>query len=251
MQGASPSIDDLITRGIPGFIFIGSIIGGVFPEGSSSVPVDSNAFLIAVLAISYTVGTFLDLHKQDVFSAPPYFRRLLYQDSNGNEEYLRGTAKIGWRIRNSRWAKKYNELPILPDIERNVDYGKESRFSHNDNSIIQAIHNKEFIEPSPDNVPELWLEIEGNVGPELNRVGRNKRTVYHFLLNLFLSIIVATLLLIYQTLVSGVQGYVFLTILLLAVISIILIQMNLFWKYGTRYSKHVVNKYYKMVTEQS
>lgn len=247
MQGASPSIDDLITRGIPGFIFTGSFLAGAFPEGVSSIPLESNAFLVAILAVSYTVGTFLDLHKHDVFPAPPYFRRLLYQDSNENIEYLGGTAKIGWKIRKSKWVKKYNSIPILPDFAQDLDYGKSSRFSNNGVSIIQTMQKEEFIDPNPENVRELWLEIEGKVGPELNREGRNKRTVYHFLLNLFLSIIVTTLVLIYQTLVSNTEGYVLFIVLLLSMILIILIQMNLFWKYGTRYAKHVVNTYYNLV----
>ncbi|MGB9963514.1 hypothetical protein [Halobacterium hubeiense] len=242
MQTTTPTIDELITRGIPGAILIfSSIVSGYKVD---AIPYNSNAFVIAFLALSYTAGTFLDLHKHDVFTAPPYFRRVLYSEGGENEGYLRGKTRIGLYIRRSVIAKGFNKIPHLPTISSNPDYGRESVFSDNGSSIIDTIEEREDIEVSPENLNEIWIEVESTASDSLNRVGQNERTVYHFLLNFFISIIISVILLVYGIVVVE-GGYLSgLLILALPIFAVILIEINLFAKYGTRYSKRVVKKYY-------
>lgn len=242
MQATTPTIDDLITRGIPGAILLFSSLVGTFqPE---TIPYDSNSIVIAFLAGSYAVGTFLDLHKHDVFSAPPHFRRILYSDSGGENDYLRGKTRIGLYIRQSRLVEAFNRIPYLPNISTNLDYGRESVFSDNGDSIIDTIEERENVEVSPENLSEVWLEVEGSSAPSLNRIGRNEQTVYHFLLNFFISIIISVVLLIYGVIIVEGSSLSGLLILALPVMAVLLIEINLFAKYGTRYSKRVVKKYY-------
>jgi hypothetical protein len=242
LQTTTPTIDELITRGIPGGILSFSALIGTFQP--NTIPYNSNAIVIVFLAFSYAVGTFLGLHKHDVFTAPPHFRRILYSESGGDEGYLRGKTRIGLYIRRSRIIEALNRIPYLPNISTDLDYGRESVFSQNGEEIITMIEKKEHVKVSPDNLSEVWVEVEATAADSLNRVGRNERTVYHFLLNFFISISISVVLLVYGILVVEGSTLSSLLILTLPVIAVLLIEINLFAKYGTRYSKRVVKKYY-------
>lgn len=241
MQTVSPTIDDLITRGIPGAILVASIVVGALGDLPS---LDSNAVVIGFIAVSYTAGTLLDLHKHDVFTAPPHFRRILYSSDGHDEDYLRGITQLGLYIRRSRVVKRYNQLPLFPNLSRELDYGRESIFSENGESIVETIETESQFEVSPENLKQAWTSVEGEVAPELNRIGRSQHTIYHFLLNFFLSVILSIVLLIYGIVVVQPAPLSVGLLLLLPLLAVVLIEVNLFAKYGTRYSKQVVKEYY-------
>lgn len=248
MRTATPTIDDLITRGIPGGIVVASFF--ISTAGTESSVPSSNFALISFLAISYTVGTFLDLHKHDFFTAPPHFRRVLYGET-GNRDYLRGITRFGLWWRESRAVEHINRTPLFPNISQSLDVAEESPFSENNHSLKEVLENREGVEVSPDQLTDVWIELERVALPKLGRVGENQHTVYHFLLNFFLSITISIVLLIYGTLVRDSVSALVVLIFGLSLFAILVIQINLSGRYSTRYSKQLLGLYHAKSEEES
>ncbi|WP_435097383.1 hypothetical protein [Halarchaeum sp. P4] len=244
MRTATPTIDDLITRGIPGAVVVAAFFVGGYQLDRSIL--DSSSILIAFLALSYTCGTFLDLHKHDIFTAPPYLRRILYEETK-DEQYLRLPTRVALEIRRSSIGSMMNEVPKI-NISKNPEYGRESAFSDCDIGFIEAFEQQEDIEISPDNLDELWLELERATNSELGRIGENQHTVYHFSLNLFLSIAISAGMLISSFLYRSMASAQILFLITLLMVFILLVEVNLFGSYGSRYTRRLVAIYYSMIS---
>ncbi len=241
MRAVTPTIDDLITRGVPGVVLFLAVTFEFFQ--STNGWLEPNAKLVIVLTGSYTVGTFIDVHKHDVFSPPPFFRKVLYEET-GNPGFLRLTTRAKLRLRQSRGIGLWNDAPILPEIETCPDYGRKSIFSKNGGSLTQQLETTLGEDVTPNRLTHAWTELERQALPELGRTGQNHHTVYHFILNLAIGITFGSLLLLfplsqgkYVSVTTGALITAFFALLLMVELSVV-------GKYGTRYAKSLVQGMY-------
>lgn len=248
MRTATPTIDDLITRGVPGACVFLSITYELFlmsPEW-----LEPNAQLVIILTGSYTVGTFIDVHKHDIFSPPPFFRRVMY-DETGNEKYLRKTTRLKLRFRQSTIVERWNSLPYLPKINSQPCYREKSPFSKNGYLLKGRLELSLGEEISPRNLSKAWNELENQAISEIGRTGQNHHTVYHFILNLAFGMTFTTLIILFNVFQSEDPSTLITILVVIFMLGFLMFELKIVGKYGKRYAESLLRGAYSSTTPRT
>lgn len=225
-------LDDILTRVIPGAVFVFSISIAIFelnllPDSISYSPY-STTFIAFGVVLSFVFGELIELFRYQAFRTPRTFNQLVYRTTR-NIEHLYWSDQF--RLRLFDWASKQDisesnqsnlrlrsKLLYIPWMNES-EYYVEEEYSDN---IIKELADSNPL-PGDEYFPDyLYYHLLKQVESSLNKDAKRRQTLSRFYINFKISLVPTFVFITYITYV-WIEGMSPILFIILAVVAFFII----------------------------